>query len=574
MQEAIRLEGVFFRYKRASDFALKGIDLLVERGQKVALMGPSGAGKSTLCFLLNGIIPRLIKGELKGRVWVEGRDTSSYPVREMAPLVGLVFQDFETQLFCTEVELEVAFGPENLGWPRDEIRRRVDWALRLVGMEAYRGRQPATLSGGEKQRLALASVLSLDPPLLCLDEPTSDLDPSGREQVIRIAHEVMGVSSRTTVLVEHDAEEVLSLDRTVLMEDGKIVADGPPRVLLRDAKVISSHGVRPPELSEAFAGIVPPERVPLTVEEALELWRQMELQIDPRSHRKWLEGEEERRKSLGPPVVVVEDLVFGYPGGPPVLSGLTFSLHQGEFVALLGQNGSGKTTLGKHLNGLLRPQRGEVRIQGVNTKEADLSLLSRRVGYVFQNPDHQIFAETVEDDVSFGPRLAGLEGRELEVRVREVLRTVGLEEKAKWDPFALTKGERQKLAVAAVLATRPEILVFDEPTTGMDYREACAMMGLIVHLNRSGHTILMITHSMWLVARYAQRALALAEGRLAVDTTPRMLFADEQLLRGLSLRPPALVRFGNRIGETFLSPEEFKDCVLSPFLPQREARYA
>ncbi|MDH7500271.1 MAG: ABC transporter ATP-binding protein, partial [candidate division NC10 bacterium] len=527
MDIAIRLQGVSFRYKKARDLALRGIDLKVPRGQRVGIMGPSGAGKSTLCFLLNGLIPHLIKGELEGEIEVEGKETRGCPVMELARSVGLVFQDFESQLFSTDVRLEVAFGPENLGLPREEIARRVDAALRFVGLWGFQGRQPATLSGGEKQRLAIASVISLNPSLLALDEPTSDLDPLGKEQVFQVAHELEREKGRTLFIVEHETEEMGSLDRILIMERGRIAADEPARQILTDARGLAARGVRPLELCEAFMGLVLREQTPLTVEEGLELWGRLGLSLDPCAYEALRAKEERERGGLGPEVLRARNLTFGYDQGAAVLEEISLSIQRGEFVALVGQNGSGKTTLAKHFNGLLLPGKGEVRVEGVDTREAGLTRLSRRVGYVFQNPDHQIFAESVKEDVAFGPRLAGLRGKELEDRVEAALAAVGLKEKGDWDPFSLTKGDRQKVAVASVLATQPEILIFDEPTTGLDYRELTAMMELITSLNRRGHTILMITHSMWLVAQYAQRVLVLHQGRLVLDGTPRLLFSQE-----------------------------------------------
>jgi energy-coupling factor transport system ATP-binding protein len=523
-------------------------------------MGPSGAGKSTLCFLLNGLIPHLIKGELQGEIRVEGKDTRELPVKEFAKSVGLVFQDFESQLFSTEVELEVAFGPENLGLPREEIARRVDFALQFVGLQGFQGRKPAALSGGEKQRLAIASVLSLNPSILCLDEPTSDLDPGGKEQVFRVAHDLEKEEGRTLLIVEHETEEVRDLDRILIMVGGEIAADGSAREILADAPGLAARGVKPLELAEAFGGRVS-EQIPLTIEEALEVWNRSGFRIHAPAYQALRAREEVQSRILGPEILKVRDLTFGYENGPAALQGVSFSVRKGEFVALLGQNGSGKTTLAKHFNGLLLPSQGEVRVEGVDTKEAGLARLSRQVGFVFQNPDHQIFAESVREDVAFGPKLAGLAGSELKDRVEQALRAVGLAEKGDCDPFSLTKGERQKVAVASVLATRPEMIIFDEPTTGLDYRELCAMMELIANLNRAGHTILMITHCMWLVARYAQRALVLHQGRLAMDGSPRSLFSQEARLQEFSLRPPQIARFSNRIGHTLLSPEEFRACA-------------
>jgi cobalt transport protein ATP-binding subunit len=278
--------------------------------------------------------------------------------------------------------------------------------------------------------------------------------------------------------------------------------------------------------------------------------------VDPDRHRRLVEADARREEGYGEPVIRVEGLTHRYPNGVVALEGVDLTVRKGEFLAVLGQNGSGKTTLVKHFNGLLEPTEGTVKVGEGETSEQGLRQLGRSVGYVFQNPDHQIFSDTVAQEVAFGPRIRGLEEGEIGERVQEALGAVGLEGRGEEDPFGLTKGERQRVAVASVLAVRPEVLILDEPTTGLDYAEQRSMMDLVKSLNESGSTIIVVTHTMWVVAEYAHRAVVVRDGRISLQGTVREVFAEEEALRDAYVRPPHIVTLGNLLGNTVLSVEE------------------
>ncbi len=555
----ITLKDVHFRYKNAQGQALRGIDLHIPKGEMVFIMGPSGAGKSTLCATFNGLIPHLIKGDLLGDVLVAGRQTRDFQVKEFAPLVGLVFQDFEAQLFSTTVELEVAFGPENLGLERDRLKERVAQTLELVRLGALRRRQPATLSGGEKQRLALASVLAMEPEVLVLDEPTTDLDPLGKKEFLTATRELKKRRGVTLVMVEHETEEALKADRVILMEKGRVLAQGSPLEVLRDGKALEKLGVRPIQMAE-LSGALGLSEVWTSPDEAYQGFLKRGWSLSPSAYPGLLEGEQGR--NYGEVIIEAQGLTYWYEGGIPALQDVDLIVRRGEFLAIVGQNGSGKTTLVKHLNGLLRPKKGDIFIGGRNILGEKTTHLSRKVGLVFQNPDHQIFAERVWDEVAFGPKLQGLSPGEVSRRVDQALEAVGLEEYRNDDPFILTKGGRQRLAVAGVLATQPEVIILDEPTTGLDYRELRSMMELVEGLNRAGHTIIMITHSMPLVAEYASRVVVMKGGRIIRDGPTRTVFSDKEALEGASLIVPPVVTLSSRLGYTTLSVNEFLDCLV------------
>ena len=333
--------------------------------------------------------------------------------------------------------------------------------------------------------------------------------------------------------------------------------DVPVSELLRDVELLEESRVMPPGVTRFFheAGLWQAQ-LPLTAAEGVKAFRQRGWRVDPDRHRELVDEDADREKGYGEALVEVEGLTHRYPNGVVALEGVDLTVRRGEFLAVMGQNGSGKTTLVKHFNGLLEPTEGSVRVEGEETGERGIRSLGQTVGYVFQNPDHQIFSDTVADEVAFGPKIRGLEETEVEERVKEALGAVGLEGYEKEDPFGLTKGERQRVAVASVLAVRPEVLILDEPTTGLDYAEQRSMMDLVKRLNESGSTIVVVTHTMWVVAEYAHRAVVVRDGGVVLSGTVREVFAEEEKLEEAFLRPPGIVSMGNALGHTVLSAGE------------------
>src|SRR5439155_921712 len=448
-------------------------------------------------------------------VLIDGRDTRQATVSQHAGSVGLLFQDFEAQLVSTNVERELAFTLGNLcpDLSREAIAVRITDTLRLVGLDGHPARDPLSLSGGERQRLAIASVLAPRPSVLVLDAPTTDLDPAGRAALYALLRHLVETGT-TVVLTDHETEDAVQADQACLLSQGGLVWDGRPDRLLRRPALLEQCDVRPLPLSAFFARLGYRDELPLTPEEAVTLLKGKHVQIE----------EPPVTAAFPDPVarVVIEarsvEFVYpsGVPGGRPALDRVDLTVRQGECIAIVGANGSGKTTLAKLFKGLLVPTRGEVRIHGEDTRRMTAGRLAAAVGYVFQNPDHQIFADTVFEEVAFGPRNLGVPSHDVPERVREALEAVGLERPgiADADPFSLTKVDRQRVAVASVLATRPAILIFDEPTTALDYREIRGMMELIRRRNQAGHTIVMITHLMWVAAEYAARCVVLQAGGL------------------------------------------------------------
>jgi energy-coupling factor transporter ATP-binding protein EcfA2 len=555
---AISIEDLTFTYRQNPQPALKHISGQIEDGTFVVVMGHGGAGKSTLCCCFNALVPKFFRGKYEGHVLVKGQEVARHRVAEMSRLVGLVLQDFEAQLFSTNVELEMAFGPENHCLPRSEIERRIHRYLAFVGLEKVCNREPASLSGGQKQRLAIGSVLALEPKILVMDEPTTDLDPFGREEVLSVAESIRE-QGRLFLIVDHEPETAAAAGQVWLMHDGQVVAQGPPDEILTDLSTLESCGIKPLPVVELFQSMNWPGN-PLTVEKAVELIQRHRL-TQPRERKATTVS---TGHTQGSPILKAEELRYIYPTyHVEALRGIELSIQEGEFIAILGQNGSSKTTLAKHFNGLLKPASGRMLVQGRPTTEYSHRQLGRLVGYVFQNPDHQIFARTVAEEVGFGLKIQGENPKTIEKRVAEALEVVGLQGYEQKIPFALTKGERQRVAVASVLVTQPQVIILDEPTTGLDYRHQRNIMDMLKRLNKHGHTIIIITHSMWVAAEYTNRTIVMKDGCILLDGPTRSVFADETRLGEASLYPPSLVRLSNWLGtEALTVPQMVKELKM------------
>ncbi len=548
---SVSFEELSFRYKNRGSYALKDINAKWVESSSIAIMGHEGAGKSTLCYSINGIVPHFFKGEYSGRTIVFGTEVKKSSVQEMAKKVGLVFQDFESQIFSTNVELEVAFGLENLCLPKEEMGRRVDFYLAFVGLKELKKRDTATLSGGQKQRLAIASVLAMEQPVIVMDEPLSDLDPVGKREILEI-REKLKDEKRLLIIVENDPENVLQMDEIWIMKEGRFFASGRARDIIKDVPLLESAGIMVPKHFIFFKGLGFRDP-PLTFEDSIKLLRE-----------KCLLNGNRRFFELNIPshfckdgIIEFRDVHFSYPGSDEeVLKGINLVIREGDFVAIVGSNGSGKTTLAKHANGLLKPTKGAVLVKGKDTRSYKRHELARTVGYVFQNPDHQICSRTVFDEVSFGLRRLGIEKKYIEESVEEALFVTGLSGYEHLSPFLLSKGERQRVACASILALKPQVLILDEPTTGLDFVHQVKMMEMLKKLNERGHTIIIITHSIWVAETYAKRSIVMRDGRIEKEGPTREVFFDEETLLSCSVYPSTLTRIANFLKTKSMEPEE------------------
>jgi len=560
MDKAIEIKDLSFTYKGTDKKVLKNINLNIDKDTFTVVMGPSGAGKTTLCCCLNSLIPNFIKGKVEGEVIVNGIKVREKKVSDMSKQIALVFQDFESQLFSTSAELEIAFAPENFAYEEKVIGKKIKDGLELVQLEGMEKRAPGTMSGGQKQRLVIASVLSMDPDIICMDEPTTDLDPIGKNQVFSIAKKLRKNHKMTQIIVEHETEEAIEADRVILMNHGEIVKDGLAQEVLRDAKTMRSLGIMPLGVPDYFDRLGE-NNVPLLPIEGERFFKERGYKLSEEKYKEIVNRDKVREKNYGEVVIDLKNLTHKYPNGFEALKGVDLTIRKGEFVAVLGQNGSGKTTMVKHFNGLLKLTDGELNVGGLDSRKTTIYELGKNVGYVFQNPDHQIFADTVYDEVAFGPKMRGKSPKDIETLVKDALRAVNLEGYEKKDPFSLTKGERQRVAVASVLSAQPQVMIFDEPTTGLDYKEQKSMMELIKKLNDQGHTIIIVTHTMWVVAEYAHRVVVLKGGEILVEGTVREVFKQEEKLEDVALKAPHIVSLSNRLGKTTLTVEELLEIT-------------
>lgn len=534
---AIELDIRRFRYRRSESDALTGVRLSVPAGGFLGVIGRNRAGKSTLACCLNRGVPAFFRGEFDGTVRLNGQDIDGRTMATLAQTVGLVFQDFESQLFSSDVLRECAFIAENLAVPPDEIRRRCEDRLSALDLWSRRDREPSSLSGGQKQRLALACVLTSEPSILALDEPTTDLDGESVSQLLEALRQERD-AGRTVVFITHELDQLADADQVAVMDGGRMVASGPAAKVLSDVPLLRGAGIEPPQLSALFHTLELPER-PRTVEEAEALLRAGGFNRASDAPYEAVPTQEIAR---------IHNVRFGYEPGKAVIDDFDLSIQAGTVTALLGRNGSGKTTLVKILAGILPPWSGSVSVDGVDLAVAPIPQRPSLVGLVFQNPDHQIFSQTVFEEVAFGPRHQAISEDAVLERVEWALERAGLSDRSDADPFAMTKGERKRVALASVLACRPRLLILDEPTTGLDAPERETMMTSLRRLAEEGHGVLVITHHIALACAYADRVALIDGGRRLCDAPSAEVFGHADLVRRAGLTLPAAVELGLRFG--------------------------
>ena len=552
---AVKVKDLRFTYKGGKKPALNGISLKIEKGEFFAILGPNGAGKTTLALCLIGVIPHYIEGEYDGEVVVNGLRILEHSIQEVATRLGLILQDPESQIIGITVKDDVAFGPCNLGLSRDEVLQRVKYSLGVVRLNGYEERETYRLSGGEKQRVAIASVLALKPDILVADEPTSELDPIGKREVFDTLLKLRNEEGKTIIMITHEVDwAVKCADRIGILYDGRFVSVGEPREVIRELgeEGLRRYGVRVPQASQLYFRLeryLDGNKSPwITVEEAFSALK--ELLGKKRGLKEIMARGRELVKSTGEPVIIVEDLWHIYPGGIEALRGINMHVYRGEHLAIIGQNGSGKTTLVKHFNGLLKPTKGRVLVFGTDTRNVSVSELSKKVGYVFQNPDHQIFAPSILEEVAFGLRNLKLPEEEVRKRVSWALNFVGLEGREEEHPFKLSKAERQMLAVASILSMKPDVIIVDEPTTGQDWMGVNKIMNMLDELKRMGHTIITITHDMRAVAEHADRVIVLHRGRILHEGSPREVFSKPEILMQTYLEPPPITLLAKSLSDS------------------------
>jgi len=536
----VQFDQVTYQHYGKPTPALVDVNLTVRRGSFTLLVGPSGSGKSTLCMLLNGIIPQILGGKLTGTVTVDGHDVSNTSVQELAKSTGMLFQDPEWMFATLKVEDEVAFGPENLRREPAEILQSVEQSLEYVGMGHLRKNLVWALSGGQTQKLGLASVIAMQTPLIVLDEPTANLDPATTHSVHELILRLRG-EGKSVVLVTKDLDEFMAeADDMILLAEGRVVAQGAPRdVVAKHGKTILDLGVWLPETTEiglrlkAAGKLI--KKIPITVDEAVQVF------ADSRFSAPQVTARIERKDNV---LIHAQNAEFRYGNKFKALRGVSFDIRQGEIVAIVGQNGAGKSTLSKMLVGLLRPTGGEITLFGRKSKQWKVQDLATQIALVFQNPEHQFLCDSVREELEYSLLAQGIDDKTIvATRVQDMLKRLEITETSDSHPFSLSAGAKRRLGVATMLiAGSARLLIVDEPTYGQDRRLTESLMNLINNLRKEGITVLMITHDMRLVDAYIDRAIVMADGQKIFDGSPDSLFNSPDILERASLRTTNLRR--------------------------------
>ena len=574
----ITVENLRYRYPHAKELALDGLDFSVEKGEFIGIIGENGAGKSTLSQALMGLVPQFYKGAYGGTVMVDGIEAGRTPVAQLCGHVGLVFQNPFNQLSGAKdnVYEEVAFGMQNLGVPAEEMKNRVEEALKLLDIWQYRDRNPFDLSGGQMQRVAIASVLVMRPDVMILDEPTSQLDPEGSDEVFKAVETLTG-SGITILMIEQKIEKLAAYcDRILLLHKGKQIAfDTPQKVF--SMPDLNNYGIQAP----AFTRICKAEGVtladgtyPVTVEEAAGVLREKRLEASACA-----DGGEYAQRAAGAEAAqaggpaesagssdeqfCIEKLDFSYLADVPVLKNLNMKLDKRP-TAIIGQNGAGKTTLVKLLKGLLKPISGSIYFHGEDISGKTVAMLAGNVGYVFQNPDDQIFKYNVMDEILFGPLNIGMDAERAKKEAEHALKLTGLTGKEKENPYDLELYERKMTAIASVLAMDTDVLILDEPTIAQDWKGRQIIGGIIRSLSERGKLVIAILHDMDFVAENFERVIIMAHGQVLADGTAKEVFAQEEALKKARLQKPYVMQLCEALGyeKSYLTVEELlKDQV-------------
>lgn len=556
----IRLEDVSFSYDDGGEKALDTVSLEIGPGEFVGVIGPSGAGKSTLAAVLSGAIPHHFRGSLYGATYVDGSDTCDVTLTDISRVVGSVLQDIDAQMVAPTVEDEMLFGLENFGVPHDQIERRISDTLATVGIPDLRDREIANLSGGQKQKVAIAAILALHPRVLVLDEPTAALDPASSILVFDTLRHINEVEGITVVVIEQKVALLSTYcERILVMGRGRLVLDGTPREVFSHGAELRRIGVDSPRVARvsnslAKHGVIEPGAPCLSVSEAAALigglvGERDAAPVDAAAHAGSPHVPAARPHAEGAsPVVELDGVTFCYYPGRPTVDHVDMRVYPGELVGVVGQNGAGKTTLTKLLNGLLKPESGSVRIAGLDTRETPTSTIAAHCSTLFQNPDRQLCKDTVLDEVAFGLELQGVDGMEARRRARAVAERFGLPlDEA---PFSLSRGQRQMVALASVVVMEPEVILLDEPTSGLDYRECMTVMETVREMAEKGCAVIMVCHDMEVVSDFAERIVVMAEGKVLGRGATHEMFADSELMRRASVEAPQIVQLSQELART------------------------
>ncbi len=541
-----------FRYKTQKAPTLKNINLTLYEGEKVLILGPSGCGKSTLANCINGLIPFSYKGEIKGSLTVAGVENKNSSIFEISRHVGTVQQDTDAQFVGLSVGEDIAFSLENRAMPRPEMLPKVERTAAIVGMEDFLMNPPFQLSGGQKQKVALAGILHDEEEVLLFDEPLAALDPAMGMTAVDLIDRIHRDQGKTVLIIEHRLEDVLyrHVDRIILMSEGSIQLDSTPDELLRTG-LLKEHGIREPLYISALknAGIRFGENAHLDNIEELDIPAYRQAILDEMKASKPVEI-----PPRGELLLKVDHVDFSYDKRK-VLDDVSFEVHRGERIAIVGKNGAGKSTMAKMLCGIIRPQKGTITVNGQDYTALTIREIGRLIGYVMQNPNQMLVKDMIMDEVRLALELNEFEEEQIRQRAEETLKMCGLYAMRNWPVSALSYGQRKRVTIASILALKPDIIILDEPTAGQDYYHYTEIMNFLDHLNKEYQvTILFITHDMHLAIEYTDRAIVFADSRCIADDFVFRVLSDSEIIEKANLKQTSLVTLAKRTG---VDPEAF-----------------
>ncbi len=508
-----------FQYHTRSTPAIQNINLTLEPGQVMLLAGSSGCGKTTLMRCINGLIPHSYNGSMSGEILIHGQQVRGMGLSQISTHVGTLLQDPERQILGTYVLNEVCFGLESLGMPREEMLPKAYKALERLHILHLKDKETFFTSGGEKQKVALAGVLAMEPDILLLDEPLASLDPASAHEAL-LAFRELADEGLSIMIVEHRVEDVLAIhpEKVLYMDEGKIIYNGDSKGLMESVNY--SRIKLPAPVIARRAKKHPVPHFQPTVPE-----------IDPQSQ----------------PLVSFQDVRFQYKEDTPeVLHGINLDIRAGEVIAILGHNGCGKTTTVKHALGLLKPTSGKVLLEGVDSKKSTVATAAKTIGYVFQSPSQMLFAATVREELAYGPKNLGFDPQQVEENVNWAIETVHLEEELPTPPLALSFGQQKRVSIASVLSMRSRVLMMDEPTAGQDYWNYQSFMSTILQ-TPGFDAIVFITHDLDLALIFANRVVVLYGGEIVADGHPQEIFQDEETLKKWRLLPTSLLQLNQQL---------------------------
>ena len=569
----IEIQELTFKYNGAKKNALDKISLEIEKGGFVGIIGESGAGKTTLCNCINGLIPHHYTGDFYGSVIVDGTDTFDIDAGKLALKVGSVFQDIESQITGYFVEDEILFGLENFGIAADEIESRITSALETMGISELRHKEISSLSGGQKQKVLIAAILALEPDILVLDEPTGELDPASSVQIFEMLKKLNEEKGITIIVAEQKIMLLCEfVKKLIVLEHGTCVHYGEIRSTLTHQKEMEEAGINCPRVLTltgkmvdqglAPAGMKAEDRICLNAEEAAEFVKKV-IKLDcpiktgndkasdvslSGSPNVSLSGSTGQSKQDEEVVLEFSHVGFSYNETANVRD-LNVKVRKGDFISIIGSNGAGKSTFSKLTNGLLKPSVGDVFVVGKNTKQQKVSALAKHIGFLFQNPDRQICCSTVREEIAFSLRNNGIAEDEIKSRVEKTLNEFGFD--GDTEPFNMSRGQRQRLCLACLIALNPEILILDEPTTGLDYRECMEVMEKIRTLNEKGTTVIMVCHDMEVVLDFAKTIIVMNRGEILGQGATREVLSNKELLQRARLLPPQIAQVAMLLGPAF-----------------------